>query len=90
MNNKVHCLVKVLAVLFLVVVAFALTTRSPAKRSANGTNTVGVKIETVDPTTGVMTTERGSVTTEPSADTSGSRRITFTVRPQLGNGTNSK
>lgn len=35
-----------------------------------------------------VTTEQGSVTTESSADTSGSRRITFTVRPRLGNGTN--
>ena len=62
MNNKVHWLVKVLAVLFLLVVAFAVSTRSPAKRSAAGTNTVGVKIETTDPNTGVVTTETTGIT----------------------------
>lgn len=57
------------------------------KSSTIGTN-VGVKIESINPTTGSVTTEQGSVTTEPSANTGGSRRITFTVSPRLGSGTN--
>jgi hypothetical protein len=59
MNNMV---VRLAMVLFLVVAVFAMITKSPAKRSAAGTNTVGVKIETTDPNTGVVTTETTGIT----------------------------
>lgn len=63
--------------------------KSPANTSSHS-STTGVieRVEIVNPTTGSVTTEQSSVSTEPSADTGGSRRITFTVSPRLGSGTN--
>lgn len=55
------------------------------KSSTIGTN-VGVKVEIVNPTTGSVTTEQGSVVTEPAPSTVGVRRVQFTVRPRLGDG----
>lgn len=74
-------------VLFGVIILFCTWTRTN-RTGVTSTNTVGVKIDTVNPTTESVTTEQSSVLTEPSADTGGSRRITFTVSPRLGSGTN--
>ncbi len=80
--KKVFLLVLLLTV---VVISFVVSTESPSKSATIGTN-VGVTVETVNPTTGSVTTEQGSVTTKPASSTSGVRRVQFTVRPQLGDG----
>lgn len=76
---------KLFAVLAVVAIAIAVGTKSPTKPSTIDT-TVGVKVETVNPTTGSVTTEQGSVSTEPTSNTGGVRRVQFTVRPRLGDG----
>lgn len=71
--------------LTVVVISFVVSTESPSKSVTIGTN-VGVTVETVNPTTGSVTTEQGSVVTEPTPSTGGVRRVQFTVRPRLGDG----
>lgn len=76
-KSNVPWQVRVAAILFLFVVAFAVVTRQkPA--------TTGSKVEAKDPVAGTVT----SVTATAQVPTNEVRRITFTVRPRLGNGTN--
>ena len=93
-TNNVHSLVKFVAVLFLLVVALMVSTRSPKQAT--------VKIEYIPPASGSVTqaapsgaapesatTTTVEVASSPSLNKTGeARRINFTVRPQLGNGTN--
>jgi hypothetical protein len=52
---------KFFAVLAVFTIAIAVETRLPTTSSATGTN-VGVKIESVNPTTGSVTTEKSGIT----------------------------
>ena len=93
-TNNVHWIVKVFALLFVVAVTFAIYTRSPKQAT--------VKIEYIPPASGSVTqaapsgaapeaatTTTVEVASSPSLNKTGeARRINFTVRPQLGNGTN--
>lgn len=80
MKKNVPWQARLFAIIFILVVTFAVATKR-AERSA-----IGSKVETQDPVTGSVT----SVTETVQAPTNEHRRITFTVSPRLGNGTNGR